>query len=288
MFTKLLFLLSTLALGLSSSNINAAQNPPNDLARTYKLFTHNIRLIRLLGQANHYTFLTGDTIGTMTKDPALDSNYAFFATKDDETMAQLKETGLRFTCYPLETMHYEKQWFLDHSLTYDYDLCVQHIDKLQSRSFQETPITSMPIEAKPFSIIEVKTEEDLQRFDTIASQVFQDPEGQTFKELKSLLNNPEITIFITVTEKNEPIGCGLIAVINSLPGLYWGGILPSFRRQGYAVACTFAGLQLLKNLGYDEAVTFNVPEAVHLCQLVGFKPIGTIPKFSYGYPESHS
>ncbi len=229
----------------------------------YKLFDHNIKFLQFIGNLHGYE----TTNSMITKYPTPAYNFVYLNTKDDKLITDLQAQGIPFLCHPSIEMKDELVWLLSHGLTKTDDQIIQVFENLQAWEYEVTDAN--------IQMHRVTTPRELMIFDHISSIAFQEPEGLAFKFLNPILCDPNFSIFLAKIN-HEPIGCLMIAIIDNVPGLYWGGIIPEFRKQGIGTACLRAGLNFIKNNGYDSAITISLPSAINLCQRIGFKAIGPI------------
>lgn len=238
---------------------------------SYKLFEHYIKLTQTFGQLHDYEMLTGENNAVMSGYPESSFNNVFLKTKDDSIIKNLQKRNIPFVCYPLGQMEHELRWLSKLGLTKVDDQVIQLFEKLQTFNYHATNTT--------IEIRLVTTEQDLTAFSHIASIAFACPQDLIFNYCKPSLYEPNFPLYIA-TMDNKALACGMIAIINDLPGLYWGAVLPEFQKQGIATACTLACLNFVKSHGYDAVMTINVPASIKLCQKIGFKPIGTMHCFA--------
>ena len=131
-----------------------------------------------------------------------------------------------------------------------------------------------------FQIRSVVNTDDLLAFDRISSVAWEHPETLAFNFLKSSLGNREIHFFLAYT-KEQPVGCGILSIANNQAGLYWGSVLPDFRKQGIGTALVEYRMNTAKNLGHTSIIAHNMTPSLNLYKRLGFEQTGGLPLYMW-------
>ncbi len=73
----------------------------------------------------------------------------------------------------------------------------------------------------------------------------------------------------------------MIACLHGVAGIYWVGVLPEFRKQGFASALTLYTVGQAKQKGYEYIVSQNLTASQSLFQRLGFQPLGSLNLYGF-------
>ncbi len=185
-----------------------------------------------------------------------------------------------------QTDHYDA---LDQSFewkVYSHDPPPDLVQVLESKGFKrgqteafmvfdvyETPLPQAP---RPMETVrQIHTREDWDIFDQLCRKIFGDTAGAWTR--RRLLNDPKsIAIFMAHTPDGIPVAVGRVDFDdfeNEFAGLFCGGTLEPYRKQGYYRTLVRRRLELLRAAGVKYAFVDAFPASQRILEPMGFRPI---------------
>ncbi len=73
----------------------------------------------------------------------------------------------------------------------------------------------------------------------------------------------------------------IVSIANNQGGVYWGSVLPNFRKQGIGTALVEHRMNTAKKLGYTSIVAHNMTPSLGLCKRLGFEQVGGLPLYMW-------
>lgn len=242
----------------------------------HTIFDHIVSTLRQIGSLGKATITTGQDPTIITGYPSALFNLVRFDTPNQALIDKLKNANIPFVCLPSKKLEAEFETFATQQDLIKADFVTASIfDDL--KNWQYTPHPT-------FQIHKVTTADDLAAFDSITSVVFSHPKKLAFNFLKPTIDHPEIHLFLAMVEK-QPVGCGMLSLTNNQAGLYWGGVLPNFRKQGIATALVEYRMNYAKQRSHSSIIVQNMTPSLNLYKRLGFKQLDGLPLYMWNTPQ---
>lgn len=138
--------------------------------------------------------------------------------------------------------------------------------------FQYSPLNG-------FELIEVNTPESLSVFSAVAAESFDQPETLAHQFIEHLSGSKHIHLYIGMHE-GIPVACGALSYVHDTAGLYYGGVLPKYRRRGFGTALTQYRMNEAQTKGFTSICAQNMPASISYYERIGFKAVGQLPIYA--------
>lgn len=197
-------------------------------------------------------------------------NYVSLGQWDEHLIQDLTQQKTPFICMPQKAIEQDFHPFCEKmGLLAADDVIAHEFTDLETWTYNDP---------SPIQVREVKDLEDLHHFDAVSSQAFVHPKEMAVQFLEPILNHPEITLFLAF-DGSKPVGCGMASFVNNIAGLYWGGVLPEYRRKGIGTTLTQYRMNFAKQKGFKSIYAQNMTPSIGYYQKIGFKPVGALPLY---------
>lgn len=240
--------------------------------KKYDIFNHLIDSLLFIGNEGGYRVSDGidKTMITTFASPVF--NYIIPGSLDNKLIDEFIEENIPFICLPQSNIEKKFQMFCEQKkLVKAGEVIAHEFTELDIWNYQKDP---------KFSIKKVINEEELYLFDNISSIAFEHPNQMAMKFLQPALGKQDISLFLAYYE-SKPVGCGMISFVNNVAGLYWGGVLPKYRKLGIGTELTKYRMNYTKEHGFQNVVAQNMIPSIGYYQKIGFKPEGSLPLYLY-------
>lgn len=238
----------------------------------HRIFDHLMDTFQQVGHLSKANITTGLDTSIISGYRSALFNLVRLDIKNEERIRKLKNANIPFICLPSQKLATEFEAFVAEQGLVKADVVNASIFN-NLKAFKYKPNSKLHIHP-------VVNTDDLLVFDQITSMVFNHPHHLAFDFIKPALDSPEVQVFLAY--KNEqPIGCGMLSFVNHQAGLYWGGVLPGFRKQGIGTALVECRMNIAKKLGYTSIVAQNLTPSLGLYKRLGFEQMGELPLYMW-------
>lgn len=243
------------------------------------IFGHLVETFKAVGKFNPdviansvgvvCSLLAGEDTHVITSYPSPTFNLVRCDTANDALIKELQAQRTPFLCVPSVRM---EPLFADfatsHGMVKADDVTASAHANLAS--FSHTPTIDIDMRA-------VTTSDDFKIFDSISAVAFSHPKGMAYKFLYPAFGKADVRWYVAYYN-GQAAGCGILSTVNGQAGLYWGGVLPEFRKKGIATNLAAYRMGIARDLGFQSVVAQNMTPSLNLyTQRLGFKTFGTLP-----------
>ena len=233
---------------------------------------HLIDSVIYIGQQGNFDVVKTKNKSLFTGINSPVFNYVSFGSCEPHLIESLKAKKLPFICFAQSNIEKDfPKWCYENNFVKDDEVITHKFEKLDTWGYQ--PNSALRIE-------KVSNKNELNDFDFISSNAFQHPPQAAFDFFKSVLNDLTISLFVAYHE-NVPVGCGMVSFVNDIAGLYLGGVLPEYRRQGIGCELTKYRMNYIKQQGFKTIIVQNLSSSISYYQKLGFKPMGSVAFYLY-------
>lgn len=239
----------------------------------YDIFKHITDSMLLIGRYGGFKTLDTSNKAVITEFLNPTFNYVSVGNVDsNQLIVDLINKKIPFICLPQRSIEKKFQTFCEqHQLIKADDIIAHEFNNLASWNYKPDPY---------ITIKEIKDENDLLHFDHISSIAFQHPPKMALEYLRQAFGQSEFSLFLALYEGN-PVGCGMLALVNNSAGLYWGGVLPEYRKKGIGSELSKYRMSVAKEKNFKSICAQNMTPSVRYYQKIGFKPKGSLPLYIY-------
>ena len=236
------------------------------------IFNHFINTFITLGKLGHYKVIENVNKVLITGFQEHSYNILSIGNLDATIFDHFFQSKVPFLCLPQENIESVFDNFCLKSGLKKGGLLLGHI---------YTPLSRFHYSSKKnVEIHQITTEHELQIFDKISSTCFDEDENCAFNLLLPSLDNKLFRMYLAY-EKDIPVACCMLSLVNDEAGLYWDGVLPAYRNKGIGSELVKYRMNVAKDLGYNSICSQNVDASKGYYQEIGFTPQGEVQGYLY-------
>jgi predicted N-acetyltransferase YhbS len=214
---------------------------------------------------------TGENKFLITGFPSASYNYVFLTNLDDGLLETMIVENIPFVCYLHHALASKEEVLEKYGMTKLGNVTGHELTDLSSFSY----IPSEKIEIK-----KIISDEDLAALDNISHICFKHEQGFARDFLHAMLRNDDCEMFLAFVNGN-PVGTGILSLINDEAGLYRLAVLPEYRKVGVGSELVKFRINRAKEKGYDRVFSQNFEASKSMFRKLGFRPVVDLPLYVY-------